>query len=55
MKFKLMIWDLDNTLIGSSKLLWNAFSMVSEKYTTKKMTPNEIVQLYGLPEDDVIE
>jgi len=55
MKFKLMIWDLDNTLIGSSKLLWNAFSMVSEKYTGKKMTPNEIVQLYGPPEDDVIE
>ncbi len=53
--FKLMIWDLDNTLIGSSKLLWNAFNMVSEKYTGLKMTPAEIVRLYGPPEGDVIE
>lgn len=55
MAFKLMIWDLDNTLIGSSKLLWSAFNMVSEKYTGTKMTPHEIVQLYGPPEDAVIE
>lgn len=53
--FKIMIWDLDNTLIGSSQLLWNAFNMVSEKYTKAKMTPNEIVRLYGPPEDIVIE
>ena len=47
MTFKLMIWDLDNTLIGSSKLLWGAFNMVFEKYAGTKLTPNEIVQLYG--------
>jgi pyrophosphatase PpaX len=55
MTFKLMIWDLDNTLIGSSKLLWGAFNMVFEKYAGTKLTPNEIVQLYGPPEGDVIE
>ena len=55
MTFKLMIWDLDNTLIGSSKLLWGAFNMVFEKYTGSKLSPKEIVQLYGPPESDVIE
>ncbi len=30
--FKLFIWDLDNTLIASSPLLWGAFSWVAEKY-----------------------
>lgn len=50
-----MVWDLDNTLIGSSQLLWSAFNMISEKYTGVKMTPAEIVRLYGPPEGDVIE
>ena len=53
--FKLFIWDLDNTLIASSPLLWGAFSWVAEKYGNKKMTPSEIVSLYGPPEDVVIE
>jgi len=53
--FKLFIWDLDNTLIASSPLLWGAFSWVAEKYGNKKMTPQEIVSLYGPPEDVVIE
>ncbi|HOQ68082.1 MAG TPA: HAD family hydrolase [Candidatus Atribacteria bacterium] len=53
--FKLFIWDLDNTLIASSPLLWGAFSWVAEKYGNKKMTPPEIVRFYGPPEDVVIE
>ncbi|HXL02250.1 MAG TPA: HAD hydrolase-like protein [Candidatus Atribacteria bacterium] len=53
--FKLFIWDLDNTLIASSSLLWGAFSWVAEEYGNKKMTPQEIVSLYGPPEDVVIE
>ena len=53
--FKLFIWDLDNTLIASSSLLWGAFSWVAEEYGNKKMTSQEIVSLYGPPEDVVIE
>ncbi|MCX6088900.1 MAG: HAD hydrolase-like protein, partial [Candidatus Atribacteria bacterium] len=53
--FKLFIWDLDNTLIGSSRLLWSAFGMVAEKYAGKRMTPEQIVSLYGPPEGAVIE
>ncbi len=53
--FRLFIWDLDNTLVGTSPLLWGAFSWVAEKYTGRKMTPAEIVSLYGPPEDEVIE
>jgi HAD superfamily hydrolase (TIGR01549 family) len=53
--FKLFIWDLDNTLVGTSPLLWGAFSWVAEKYTGRAMTPEEIVRLYGPPEDQVIE
>ncbi|MGQ9747865.1 MAG: HAD family hydrolase [Candidatus Caldatribacteriaceae bacterium] len=53
--FRLFIWDLDNTLVGTSPLLWGAFSWVAEKYAGRKMTPAEIVGLYGPPEDQVIE
>ncbi|MEN3186284.1 MAG: HAD family hydrolase [Atribacterota bacterium] len=52
--FKLFIWDLDNTLVGTSPLLWGAFSWVAEKYTGRAMSPAEIVSLYGPPEDQVI-
>lgn len=53
--FRLFIWDLDNTLVGTSPLLWGAFSWVAEKYAGRKMSPAEIVNLYGPPEDQVIE
>lgn len=53
--FELFIWDLDNTLVGTSPLLWGAFSWVAEKYAGRTMSPAEIVNLYGPPEDQVIE
>lgn len=53
--FKLFIWDLDNTVIGSSKLLWGAFQWVAERFARRSMSPQEIVSLYGPPEDVVIE
>lgn len=53
--FKLFIWDLDNTVIGSSKLLWGAFQWVAERFAQRSMSPQEIVSLYGPPEDVVIE
>lgn len=53
--FKLFIWDLDNTVIGSSKLLWGAFQWVAEHFAQRSMSPREIVNLYGPPEDVVIE
>lgn len=55
MKYRLFIWDLDNTLIGSSDLLWGAFGFIAEKYTGQTMTPAEIVSLFGPPEGKVIE
>lgn len=53
--FKLFIWDLDNTVVGSSKLLWGAFQWVAECFAERSITPGEIVSLYGPPEDGVIE
>uniref|UniRef100_A0A7V3YGZ2 phosphoglycolate phosphatase n=1 Tax=Candidatus Caldatribacterium californiense TaxID=1454726 RepID=A0A7V3YGZ2_9BACT len=53
--FELYIWDLDNTVIGSSRLLWGAFQWVAERFAGRSMTPRDIVSLYGPPEDVVIE
>jgi len=53
--FELFIWDLDNTVIGSSRLLWGAFQWVAERFAGRPMTPQDIVGLYGPPEDVVIE
>lgn len=53
--FRLFIWDLDNTVVGSSKLLWGAFQWVAETFAQRSMSPREIVNLYGPPEDVVIE
>ncbi|MEN3202955.1 MAG: HAD family hydrolase [Atribacterota bacterium] len=53
--FKLFIWDLDNTVVGSSRLLWGAFRWVAEHFAQRLMSPREIVSLYGPPEDVVIE
>ncbi len=53
--YTLFIWDLDNTLIASSDLLWGAFAYVAKKYAGRNMTPAEIVSMYGPPEDSVVE
>ncbi|BER92163.1 MAG: hypothetical protein PWP60_1232 [Candidatus Atribacteria bacterium] len=52
---RLFIWDLDNTIIASSELLWGAFSWVAYKYLGKKLSPREIVAMYGPPEGDIVE
>lgn len=53
--FRCFVWDLDNTVIASSRLLLGAFGEVGKKYLGKNLTPEEIVAMYGPPEGVVIE
>ena len=46
-----VIFDIDGTLARTNELIFESFNHVSEKYTGKRMTPQEIVALFGPPEE----
>ena len=46
-----VIFDIDGTLARTNELIFESFNHVSEKYTGKRMTRQEIVALFGPPEE----
>ena len=46
-----VIFDLDGTLARTNDLIFASFNHVSEKYLQKKLSPGEIIALFGPPED----
>jgi pyrophosphatase PpaX len=46
-----VIFDMDGTLTRTNELIFESFNHISEKYTGKRMTPPEIIALFGPPEE----
>ncbi len=49
--FACVIFDIDGTLARTSDLIFESFNHVSERYTGKRMTNQEIIALFGPPEE----
>lgn len=50
-----IIFDLDGTLARTSELIYSSFNHVAEKYVHKVFTPEEIIAMFGPPEEVSVE
>ena len=46
---------MDGTLTQTNQLIYDSFNHVAEKYINKRLTPKEIVALFGPPEKEAVE
>ena len=46
-----VIFDVDGTLTKTNELIFESFNHVAEKYTGKRLVPQEIIALFGPPEE----
>jgi len=54
-KFDGIIFDIDGTLTSTNELIFASFNHVSSKYLNKKLTNEEIISLFGPPEDVILK
>lgn len=54
-KYSCIIFDMDGTLTQTNQLIYDSFNHVAEKYINKRLTPKEIVALFGPPEKEAVE
>jgi HAD superfamily hydrolase (TIGR01509 family) len=46
---------MDGTLTQTNQLIFESFNQIAEKYLNKRLTPKEIVELFGPPEEEAVE
>lgn len=46
-----VIFDMDGTLTRTNELIFESFNHVAEKYAGKRLSPREIIALFGPPEE----
>jgi len=51
----LVVFDLDGTLVDTSKLIFDSFNFVLKKYSGVEMSPGQIRSYFGPPEDVAIK
>jgi len=54
-KFKGFIFDVDGTLTSTNKLIFASFNYVTKKYLNKTLTDEEVIALFGPPEDVILK
>lgn len=54
MKYRGIIFDIDGTLTSTNRLIFNTFNHVAQKYLGKRFSDNEIIALFGPPEDVIL-
>ena len=54
-KYKCIIFDMDGTLTQTNQLIYDSFNHVAGKYINKRLTPEEIIALFGPPEKEAVE
>lgn len=46
---------MDGTVTQTNQLIYDSFNHVAEKYINKRLTPTEVIALFGPPEEECIE
>lgn len=50
-----IIFDVDGTLTSTNKLIFESFRYIANKYFSKSPTDEEIIKLFGPPEDVILK
>jgi pyrophosphatase PpaX len=54
-KYQCIIFDVDGTLTQTNDLIFASFNHVSKKYTGQTFTPEQIISMFGPPEEIAIQ
>ncbi len=49
------IFDIDGTLTSTNQLIFDSFNFIAKKYLDKTFTDEEIISMFGPPEDDILK
>lgn len=55
MKYRGIIFDIDGTLTSTNRLIFDTFNHVAQKYLGKRFSDNEIIAMFGPPEDVILK
>ncbi|MGE5352508.1 MAG: HAD family hydrolase [Acidobacteriota bacterium] len=50
-----ILFDIDGTLTSTNELIFASFNHVAKKYLNKSYTPEELIALFGPPEDEILK
>lgn len=53
-KFKCFVFDIDGTIVSTNELIFASYNHVTKKYLNKTLTKEEIIALFGPPEDIIL-
>lgn len=53
--FSCVIFDMDGTLTRTNELIFASFNHVSQKYLGQTLSPKEIIEYFGPPEEGALE
>ncbi|MGA7161009.1 MAG: HAD-IA family hydrolase [Bacteroidota bacterium] len=54
-RLRCIVFDMDGTLTQTHQLIFDSFNHIAEKYINKRLTPEEIVALFGPPEEEAVQ
>lgn len=54
-KYRCIIFDMDGTVTQTNQLIFDSFNHIAEKYINKRLSPQEIIALFGPPEKEAVE
>ncbi len=54
-QFSCIIFDIDGTLSQTNELIFATFNQIAEKYLRRTYTPDEIIAMFGPPEEIAVE
>jgi pyrophosphatase PpaX len=49
------IFDIDGTLTSTNQLIFDSFNFIAKKYLNKMFTDDEIISMFGPPENDILK
>jgi len=49
-----IIFDMDGTMTRTNILIYESFNHIAEKYIGKRLSPQEIIALFGPPEEEAV-
>jgi len=53
--FDAFIFDIDGTLTSTNQLIFDSFNFIAKKYLNKSFTDDEIISMFGPPENDILK